>query len=248
MQTKVWWYFIAGICPSIIYFVVPLIATKVLPIIMLSLICSLEGTKYSKFIVGGILFSSLGDIFLELNSSKVDFFTIGLVAFLCAHLCYIKAFWMCDIQFRLNIFIATVIGGVIFYTCMMYFLVQSVSVALIGPVLLYGLVLCTMTILAINKYICGSALEIRSNNPLTNDMFSCIGAVVFAVSDSILSLDTFYTPIPNANVAIMITYYIGQMFIAASCYHIKSDCDGLSDEVDAANRPFIGNTVNTQYV
>ena len=43
-----------------------------------------------------------------------------------------------------------------------------------------------------------------------------IGAVVFMISDTSLAVAKFVVAYPNAEKVIMLTYYLGQMFLAAS--------------------------------
>ena len=43
-----------------------------------------------------------------------------------------------------------------------------------------------------------------------------LGSVLFVISDSIIAIDKFYTPVANAQTAIMVTYYVAQFGIALS--------------------------------
>lgn len=43
-----------------------------------------------------------------------------------------------------------------------------------------------------------------------------LGSILFVISDSIIAFDKFYTPISNAQVGIMVTYYVAQFGIALS--------------------------------
>lgn len=43
-----------------------------------------------------------------------------------------------------------------------------------------------------------------------------LGALIFILSDSIIAVNKFYTPIPGAHFMIMLTYYLGQYGIASS--------------------------------
>eukprot|EP01033_Poteriospumella_lacustris_P004543 gene4543-3248_t len=44
-----------------------------------------------------------------------------------------------------------------------------------------------------------------------------LGSLAFVTSDTILSFNTFYMDIKNSGILIMVTYYLGQLLIAASC-------------------------------
>lgn len=43
-----------------------------------------------------------------------------------------------------------------------------------------------------------------------------LGSILFVISDSIIAFDKFYTPVSNAQVGIMVTYYVAQFGIALS--------------------------------
>ena len=44
-------------------------------------------------------------------------------------------------------------------------------------------------------------------------IFVFIGALFFIISDSLLALNKFYKPLPLANISIMLTYAMAQLFI-----------------------------------
>lgn len=54
---------------------------------------------------------------------------------------------------------------------------------------------------------------------------SCAGALLFAVSDTILGLNVFYAPVPYSHQLIMTTYYAAQLGIALSV--VDSQVDAL---------------------
>ena len=76
------------------YFIKPGWLIKASPIWSAALGCFLQhNNAYSNTITMGLLASSCGDIFLELDEDYgIDMFVPGLVSFLIAHLFYIRAF------------------------------------------------------------------------------------------------------------------------------------------------------------
>eukprot|EP01031_Cornospumella_fuschlensis_P038559 gene38559-46868_t len=165
-----------------------------------------QKTDYGKWIGMGLILSSFGDIFLELDDEKVaDLFVPGLVSFLIGHLLYIKGLkepLMKGYQFVLGVLAIYLLG-------MTSLIVPMAEAMLKVPIVVYASVICTMVFYSINR---------ASNNQhsITSQRLAAAGAVVFAVSDTILALDRFYTPIETAKTLVMVTYYLGQTLIAAS--------------------------------
>jgi YhhN family len=54
-------------------------------------------------------------------------------------------------------------------------------------------------------------------------MAAAIGGFVFAVSDSLIAIDMFYSKIPHAKVLIMVTYYIAQFGITLSILDLTTE-------------------------
>ena len=77
---------------SMLYFVYPRQWTKILPILYAASKC--HNDKYGSAIAYGLAFSSLGDISLEMETSKELYFMVGLVFFLIGHLFYLKGMYL----------------------------------------------------------------------------------------------------------------------------------------------------------
>ena len=45
-----------------------------------------------------------------------------------------------------------------------------------------------------------------------------MGALLFVLSDSLIGVNRFVSPFAGANIAIMLTYWLGQLGIAASAH------------------------------
>ena len=81
---------------SVAYFVYPRQWTKILPILFNASLC--HSDKYGSAIAYGLAFSSLGDIALEMETSKDMYFLVGLVFFLIGHLFYVKGMYVTIVQ------------------------------------------------------------------------------------------------------------------------------------------------------
>lgn len=168
--------------------------------------------SYSQYVALGLLLSSAGDILLELDNHQPDgrYFIPGLVAFLVAHLSYIRAFYASDLSFK---YASVVLIIVVAYYCgIMYVLIPNMEAELVVPVMVYGVAISSMIFLAILRYFSTKTCSEISK------LCSLLGSIVFVVSDSILALNKFAFVVPHGHYYVMITYYFGQTFIAASTY------------------------------
>ena len=140
----------------------------------------------------GILFGSGGDVALALGH-----FIPGLVSFLIGHLFFIAA-WLKRFQFKTDravmsavVLIAAVILGV--------WLTPSLGEFAV-PVYAYVGVISIMSVFAF----------LRSRPSLIVPL----GTVLFIISDAIIAVNKFHSPVPFAGIWIMITYYAAQSMIA----------------------------------
>jgi uncharacterized membrane protein YhhN len=72
------------------------------------------------------------------------------------------------------------------------------------PVAVYGFFISTMLIFALHSYFIG-------NKDAGKWMMG--GAILFVISDSSLAINKFYQPFDLANIIIMVTYGLAQLFI-----------------------------------
>ncbi|PIQ47387.1 MAG: lysoplasmalogenase [Cytophagales bacterium CG12_big_fil_rev_8_21_14_0_65_40_12] len=186
----------------------PLFAEVTKPILMIALLVhfnqSVPKTALNKFVNAALILSTLGDTLLIFNDQNPLFFMLGLGAFLLAHLVYIflnlnlinsedrklKFHWR-DILFA---------GFGLF----MFRLVRPNLGEMFVPTLVYTVVICIMGITAAKRF--GKA----SKQSFTLVLF---GAITFMISDSLLAINKFYTPIDHADLLIMATYLTGQFLI-----------------------------------
>ena len=210
------------------YFIRPNYVTKPLSIIALSgliswnrsrtvgerakgLVSSTASLSYDSYVSIGLMLSSCGDVMLELDDNNKGYFIAGLAAFLLAHLSYICAFTSEAVQYTSVLaFIFIIIG--IYYAAMMSVLLPAVETAdLVLPIIVYGLVISTMLLFGAARY-----TSISHTYTHGSKLSSLIGSLIFILSDTILALDKFAFRITSAKTIIMVTYYIGQTFIAIS--------------------------------
>jgi uncharacterized membrane protein YhhN len=192
-----------------VYFAVPNFFNKAIPIWYLGGNCLMNSTWYSLLVGIGLLFSSGGDVSLELDDGDIKYFICGLLCFLVAHLLYIAAFTSIKI---IPSKAAAIIGMIciIYYTIMMTLLLPVVGRTLMLPVMVYAATICAMMFTAANRFFGKSDISYFSRYS------ALLGALLFVASDTILALNKFLGPIENAKRMVMVTYYLAQIFIALS--------------------------------
>ncbi|MDG4716236.1 lysoplasmalogenase [Winogradskyella marincola] len=156
-----------------------------------------------------LVFSLLGDILLMFVEQSPHFFTIGLVAFLTAHIMYILAFL--KHRNKQKPFIGFIVFLLIYASGLFYLLKDGLGAMLI-PVIVYMIVILSMATTAFLR-------KDMVNNLSYNLVFS--GAIFFMISDSILALNKFYEPLPFSNISIMLTYALAQFLIVIGILKLK---------------------------
>jgi len=148
-----------------------------------------------------LAFSLLGDILLMFVNSSSSFFIAGLVSFLIAHIFYIIVFNKTRNQNKKPTIILAILT--IYALGIFYFLSNSLGDMLI-PVILYMTIILTMATMAFLRQ--GSVNNISYK-------FVVAGAILFLISDSLLAINKFYTPFSFADISIIFTYSLAQLFI-----------------------------------
>jgi uncharacterized membrane protein YhhN len=170
-------------------------------VLVLALSFTAAPAAYCWAVVGGLAFSTAGDIFLMLPRDR---FIAGLVSFLIAHLLYTFAFSI-DAPF-----------GAAALLWLPFFAVGSVIVALVwrgiaprlrGAVVAYVVIIATMAGQAAGRW-----------HTLGGDaaLLAAIGAALFVVSDSALALNRFRAPFRAERALTLGTYWTAQTLIALS--------------------------------
>ena len=161
----------------------------------------------SPLLGAALALSTLGDVLLDLD--PVRLFVFGLGSFLVAHLVYISVFIRNrrrTVPFGAPRLLLA--GLVLLYSiAVSVWLLPSLG-GLIVPVTIY---MCTITAMVI------SAILARFENP-----WVAVGAILFLISDSLLAVNKFKTPVPYRDFLVWSTYYAGQYGIAIGFLAAKS--------------------------
>ncbi|MEO7311873.1 MAG: lysoplasmalogenase [Chitinophagaceae bacterium] len=183
------------------------------PLLMLFLVWGLVANRKAiaatpwLFIIGGLLFSWAGDLFLLFEHKNPNFFIGGLASFLLAHICYIIYYFKCGafVSVAIKKYPWWLMAAGAYSVSLVLLLFPKLG-ALLGPVIAYAAVLTMMLI--------GSIAAIPALSKKTSRLFIA-GAACFVVSDSALAINKFYKVFPMAGVLIMITYGVAQYLITS---------------------------------
>ena len=154
--------------------------------------------RFDALLLAGLVASLAGDVLLMWPR----LFVPGLVSFLVAHLAYI-ALLRRDVGFfpRRGALVATLGVGVVMYAVLW---LGGLPVALRAPVGLYVVVIACMAAQAIGRAAVLGTPAAR---------WVAVGACFFMLSDALLAMNRFVTPLPLASLWVLATYYAAQMLI-----------------------------------
>jgi alkenylglycerophosphocholine/alkenylglycerophosphoethanolamine hydrolase len=153
-------------------------------------------------ILAGLFFCMLGDGLLE-------WFVIGLSAFLIGHVFYMIGFlrkWAFS-KVRFAMIVPLLVYAFILGREVIESLLQDGNNALVLPVLIYIIVISLMACSAI----------------MTGNLWAITGSLLFLVSDSVLAWNMFVANVSFSDPLIMTTYYSAQFLIARSIRTFASD-------------------------
>lgn len=159
----------------------------------------------SIFLTGALLGSVCGDVLLDLPHAGL--FIYGLVAFLIAHLFYTALFFR--FAEKPGSTDTAVIAGLVLFAALMVWIFRGIDPNLLGPVVLYIVVIITMSV---------GALLVPAANRL---LFW--GALLFIASDVVLAVNKFLVAIPNGRVINITLYFLAQFTIVAAARTIWMD-------------------------
>ncbi len=164
--------------------------------------------RFGIFLLLALGFSLAGDVFLMFPG----YFIPGLVSFLIAHLAYIALFRQGQAWFPSRRALAITLGlGAAMYA----FLWQGgLPPALRIPVAAYVVVIALMAAQAI-----GRATVLHSGPQGRAAIGVAVGAGFFMLSDSLLAINKFVSPLPMAQVWVLSTYYAAQILIVHNLVH-----------------------------
>jgi uncharacterized membrane protein YhhN len=155
---------------------------------------------YRAWVVRGLAASLVGDVLLMLPQ---DLFLAGLLAFLVAHLCYLRAFTS---DARFTAVLATGVPLIVVAVFVVRAMWPGLG-ALRVPVIAYVGVIVAMAWQALERWRQGS-------HP--GAALAGAGALLFMASDAALGVNRFRGAFPGGAVFVLATYYAAQFLIAAS--------------------------------
>jgi len=149
----------------------------------------------ARLVVVGLSLSAVADVAIEWS------FASGLALFLVAHLVYVAAFVADERSLRLLLAVPFAV-----YAASMFRLLAPGLGPLALPVAFYSIAIAAMMWRA--------AARVRPGERA--GWLALWGALAFGLSDTLLALNRFHTPFAGAPYAVILTYWAGQLGIAAS--------------------------------
>src|SRR5262245_1464090 len=146
-----------------------------------------------------LVFSSLGDALLDLDPERL--FVAGLLAFLVAHFIYILLFvrnWVWPL--RPKGWQLAIVAAVLIYSLLLSKWLAPSLGTVAGPVMLY---VCVITAMVVTAMLAGFSKP-----------WVYTGVTLFLISDSILAVNKFKSPMLMGGYLIWATYYLAQCGIA----------------------------------
>jgi uncharacterized membrane protein YhhN len=156
--------------------------------------------RFDSYLLAALLFSLIGDVFLMVPGGQ--FFIPGLASFLIAHLFYITLFKQNQSWFPNR----RAVAGVLAVGAVMYAVVWG---GLKDPVLKAAVAayVTVISLMAAQAWGRASVLKDAASRWVT------LGACIFMVSDSLIAINKFVSPVPLSSFWILLTYYAAQMLI-----------------------------------
>ncbi|CAG0919346.1 unnamed protein product, partial [Notodromas monacha] len=205
---------------------------------------------YSSLILAGQFASCIGDACLVYDESYLS----GIASFAVAQVCYISAFKIRPFAPLLMLLMSAV------HLTTFYFMWPALHGALVIAMPVYGILVTTMAYRAIDEFLThpprwSLTIEFVFQNDWDGGkLCAAIGGALFVLSDAIIGLNAFYSPIPyhqvsffwvlghivarcylqqtlicvspyQGNVLIMLTYYAAQLGIALSVIDSMEICE-----------------------
>lgn len=173
----------------------PIAALTLLPLTFLGVVGAYTGTIL--VLALALALSALGDFFLAL---KEKYFVPGLASFLAAHVAYLAAF-LPRAQMPEGLAVVAIVVALVAAGSLIVNIAPNLG-RFRGPVFAYFAVIMAMVAVA---------LSIREASWVLG-----AGAVVFAVSDSLIAVRKFKAPFPYINEAVWLTYVAAQFMITTA--------------------------------
>ncbi len=150
--------------------------------------------------MAGLVASLGGGVILETS------FSAGTVVFALAQLCYCLSLPWRTVSMRSLLISGTF--ALVLYLAVVSLIVPGITDAWPPLILFYG---------AIESLVLAGALaSLRASRRICSPEFMAAGICLFVLSDSILAVDRWHTPIPGAVLMVQAAYFAGQFLIASS--------------------------------
>lgn len=186
------------------YFLTPMLTFTVILIVLYSI--ALKGPSvYSMLVLIALIMALIADTLLMIE--EFNFLKNGIVFFLISHVFYVFAFKDGYTFQSWNLGLILFIAVASFFHIM---LIKKGAGKLFIPVVIYIIVLDVMAFFAITKLNNGLGLF---------ETTLAIGAVMFWISDIILSINAFVKKIPHSTVYTWLFYAPAQFLFALSTLH-----------------------------
>jgi hypothetical protein len=183
--------------------------------------------KYGKYMSIGLVFGAIGDATLGAS------FITGLLFFLVNHIVDIFAFSLSNPE-RSWI---TLGAGAAYCVGVGVVILPHVEAMMIGPCAVYLLVLVYTCCLAVDRFVSGA------NTSTHSAVLGIFGSVMFVASDTLLAYSMFVgtsTALKDSE-AIMITYFLAQLALAASSF-VDPEEEEEEDAIADGEKSLLGNT------
>jgi alkenylglycerophosphocholine/alkenylglycerophosphoethanolamine hydrolase len=179
------------------------VVAKPLPVLALAAwLLARTPSRYATWIAIGLLLSAVGDVLLELGEAR---FVFGMAAFAMAHAFYITAFAGRAQGLHLLLACPFAIWGLSLFARL-----RPGLGAMTLPVAVYATLLMAMAWRA-------ASCVVARGLATRGEWAAALGAVLFALSDSLIAVDRFDGPLPApVRLAVMPLYWLGQLGIAWS--------------------------------
>jgi uncharacterized membrane protein YhhN len=175
------------------------VAFKPLTTVLLLAVVGRPTTNFAWLITAGIALSLVGDVALLWDSNGA--FTVGLAAFLLAHVAYVIGFLGAAVWSPHVVVVAVVV------TISSIILLRATwkgAAGMHAPTIAYALVISTMVVSA----------WAMVGGPLAAAPLAAVGAVLFYFSDASLAINRFTRPVPHVPILSSGVYWLGQLGIA----------------------------------
>ena len=180
------------------------------PVLLLSFYASVKQRGNYK-IIGALVFSTMGDILLIFEGRP--FFILGLLSFLLAHVLFVLIFRSRAGTIKLDFYTMVCSLFILsYYFFFMKFLWPHLGAMRI-PVLAYALVISVMLWMALQL--------LRGTSSFR--WYIVLGALFFVVSDSLLSIQLFYSSFELAHFYVMLTYLLAQFLLVFGILNFRNE-------------------------